>query len=192
MSAAVIVLAGGRSRRMGRDKASLPFGEETLLDRVVRTAREVVGQVVVVAREGQELPGDFPVVARDPAEGLGPLAGITAGLAATGAERAFVTACDTPFLTPAFIRFLLDASAGRDAAVPLVGGYHMTTAAAYGRGVLPVARELLEQRRLRPFFLLERVDARIVGEAELPDLESLRNCNTPEEYEQALADAGFR
>ncbi|MHC4957571.1 MAG: molybdenum cofactor guanylyltransferase [Planctomycetota bacterium] len=196
MSTAAIVLAGGRSRRMGRDKASLPFGDETLLERVVRAAREAAGEIVVVVREGQELQVDCDTLARDPAEGLGPLAGIAAGLEAMSADRAFVTACDAPFLSAAYARFLLDACEGRDAAVPLVDGYHMTTAAAYARTVLPVARELLAERRLRPLFLIERVEARILTEAELnavdPGLTSLRNCNTPEEYEQALADAGFR
>jgi molybdopterin-guanine dinucleotide biosynthesis protein A len=65
---------------MGRDKASLPFGDEPLLLRVVRLAREVASEVLLVAREGQALPGGLDAV-RDPAEGLGPLAGIAAGWA---------------------------------------------------------------------------------------------------------------
>jgi len=75
-----------------------------------------------------------------------------------------------------------------------VGGYHMTTAAVYARDVLPVARRLLTEKRLRPLFLVEEVKARIVTEDELrdvdPALESFRNCNTPEEYWAALHDAG--
>ena len=68
-------------------------------------------------------------------------------------------------------------------------------AAVYARGVLPVARKLLDERRLRPLFLIEQVDARIVSEDEVravdPGLDSLRNCNTPEAYRQALQDAGL-
>ncbi|MDH3214116.1 MAG: NTP transferase domain-containing protein, partial [Myxococcales bacterium] len=81
MSDAAIVLCGGRSRRMARDKASLPFGEETLLERVVRIVSQVVDEVWVVAREGQEVAGAYRI-ARDPEEGLGPLAGLCAGLEA--------------------------------------------------------------------------------------------------------------
>jgi len=192
MNEAALVLCGGFSRRMGHDKWSLPFGNETLLDRTVRIVSEVVPEVWVVAREGQGVRGQFRI-ARDPAEGLGPLAGLAAGLAAMEAERAFLTSCDVPLLKSALVRRLLDLSKGHAAAVPLVGGYHMTTAAVYARDVLPVARRLLDEKRLRPLFLVEEVKARIVTEDELrdvdPDLSSFRNCNTPEEYEAAVRAA---
>jgi molybdopterin-guanine dinucleotide biosynthesis protein A len=179
---------------MGRDKASLPFGSETLLERTVRVVGEVVKEVWVVAREGQGVRGQGNL-ARDGAEGLGPLAGLAAGLEAMAAERAFLTSCDAPFLKPALVRRLLDLSRGHAAAVPFVGGYHMTTAAVYAREALPAARRLLAANRLRPLFLVEEVGARIVTEAELadvdPDLASFRNCNTPEEYAAALAAAGL-
>ena len=100
-----------------------------------------------------------------------------------------------PFLETAYVARLLELARGHDAAVPLVGGFHMTTSAVYARGVLPVAERLLAERRLRPLFLVEAVDARIVTASELrdvdPDLKSLRNCNTPEEYKAALRDAGL-
>lgn len=193
MTEAAIVLCGGRSRRMGRDKASLPFLGETLLRRVVRTMRSAVDEVVLVAREGQELGEAQEPVARDPAEGLGPLAGIAAGLRAVRAERAFVTACDAPFLTPGVVRRLLDLSRGFDAAVPLVGGFHMTTCAVYARRCAEAAERLIAERRLRPLFLVEAVRARIVLPEELrdvdPDLACFLTCNTPAEYEAALARA---
>ena len=176
---------------MGRDKYALDFGGETLLDRTVRILKEVVDEVVVVAREGT----DVPATVRDSEEGLGPLAGLAAGLGAMQADRAFLAACDAPFLKPEYVRLLLELARGHDAAVPLVDGYHMTTAAVYGKAVLPVARRLLDERRLRPLFLIQEVDARIVSEDEVRDVDrdlaSLRNCNTPEAYEQALKDAGL-
>jgi molybdopterin-guanine dinucleotide biosynthesis protein A len=194
MNEAALVLCGGFSRRMGRDKWSLPFGDETLLERTVRIVREVVPEVWVVAREGQGVRGQFQV-ARDPAEGFGPLAGLAAGLSAMKAERAFLTSCDVPFLRPALVRRLFDLSKGHAAAVPFVDGYHMTTAAVYSRDALPVARRLLAENRLRPFFLVEELKARIVTVEEIrdvdPELESFRNCNTPEEYRAALRDAGL-
>ena len=192
MSEAAIVLCGGRSRRMGRDKATLPFGRETLLERAVRIVSGVVDEVIVVAREGQEVPGGDFTIARDPAEGFGPLAGLAAGLGVMRAERAFLTACDAPFLKPAYMRRMLDLSVGHDVAVPLIDGYHMTTEAVYAKAVEPVAERLIRDGRLRPLFLIQEVDARIVSEDEVrvvdPDLASLRNCNTPEAYEQALKD----
>jgi molybdopterin-guanine dinucleotide biosynthesis protein A len=194
MGDAAIVLCGGRSRRMVRDKASLPFGSETMLGRIVRVVSEVVDEVLVVAREGQTVQGDFRVV-RDPEEGLGPLAGLRAGLEAMEAERAFLTSCDVPLLRAAYVERLLELSRGFPIAVPRVGDHMMMTSAVYSREVLPLARRLLEERRLRPLFLMDGFDTRVVTEQELrdvdPELESLRDCNTPDAYRDALRAAGL-
>lgn len=181
---------------MGRDKASLPFGAETLLARVVRLVREAADDVVVVAREGQPLPDGFDREAvRDPAEGFGPLAGIAAGLRHAVADRACVVACDAPFLRPEVIGRLLDLSQGYDAAVPVVGGHAMTLAAVYGVSVAPIAEELIAARDLRVRGLLDRIRVRIVQPDELrdidPALETFRTCHTPQEYAAALRDAGY-
>ena len=194
MDAAAIVLCGGRSRRMGRDKASLPFGDgTTLLEHTVGIMRGCTSEIVVVAREGQELAAGDYKIARDPAEGLGPLAGLVAGLAAMESERAFVTSCDAPLLRPEFVSWLVEQSRGHDAAVPFVDGYHMVLAAVYSRTVLPVAQKLLDEGRLRPLFLVQQIDARIITADEVrpvdPDLDSFVNCNTPRSYEYALARA---
>lgn len=179
---------------MGRDKASLPFGGETLLERTLRLVGEVVDELLVVARQGQPVPKGVRV-ARDPRNGLGPLAGLATGLSAIGARRAFVTSCDVPFLRPAYVRRMLDLSEDHAITVPLVDGYYMTTSAVYTPEVVPAARELIRGGRLRPRFLVEAFPSRIVREDELrdvdPQLESFRNCNTPLDYEQALRDAGL-
>jgi molybdopterin-guanine dinucleotide biosynthesis protein A len=189
-----IVLCGGRSTRMGRDKASLPFGGETLLARVVRLVREVADDVVLVAREGQTLPAGFEAV-RDPPEGLGPLAGLMVGLRHVRADRSFVTACDTPFLRAALIERLLDLGAGYDAAVPVIDGHFMVTTAVYARSVAPVAEALVASRALRTRDLLDLIRARYLQPDELrdvdPDLESFLTCNTPESYAAALRRAGL-
>jgi molybdopterin-guanine dinucleotide biosynthesis protein A len=147
---------------MSRDKASLPFGDETMLERIVGVVSRVVDEVWVVAREGQAVAGDFRI-ARDPAEGLGPLAGLVTGLAAMAAERAFLTTCDVPLLKPAYVARLLELSRGHPIAVPVVGGHTMVTSAVYSRAEL------------------REVDA---------ELDSLRDCNTPEAYRDALRAAG--
>ena len=90
---------------------------------------------------------------------------------------------------------LLELSRGFPIAVPVVGEHTMVTSAVYSCEVLPVARRLLEERRLRPLFLVEAFDARVISEQELravdPELESLRDCNTPETYRDALRAAGL-
>jgi len=193
MGTAAIVLAGGFSRRMGREKASLPWGDTTLLEHAISIVEPVVDEVVVVLREGQPLPAPLSVsIARDPAEGNGPLAGLIAGLEAIRSERAFLVGCDAPFLRPALVSWLLEFD--DPAVVPVVEERWMVTTAVYARATLEKARELLAAGRPRPRFLAEEVGARLIGEGELrkvdPDLASFGSCNTPEEYEAARRRAG--
>ena len=194
MSDAAIVLCGGQSSRMGRDKPSLPFGDQTMLARVVGAVREVATEVVLVARQDQTLPEGFEVM-RDPVEGLGPLAAIAVGLSAIRAPRAIVVACDMPLLRPAVLRRLLHLSEGWNACVPIVDGFAVPTCAVYRLEVAAIASELVAARQLAPAQLLRRVTTRYVDAAELrdvdPDLESFRDCNTPERYAEALRLAGL-
>src|ERR1700750_635188 len=134
-----VVLAGGRSSRMGAPKAALEWHGSTLLRRTVGImARATSGPVVVVRATGQDLP-ELPegtLVADDPREGKGPVQGIAAGLAALSgrADVAFVSSTDMPFLHPAFIRRVLSAveeSTGTDVALPVARGYRQPLAAAY-------------------------------------------------------------
>ncbi len=195
-----VVLCGGQSRRMGRPKAWLPFGPELMLQRVVRLLGEVVGPIVVVAAPGQDVPGlpEGVGIVRDLVSDRGPLQGLAAGLAALPdrVELAYATATDVPFLRPAWVSRLVELIGENDLAVPDVGGYLHPLAGLYRRRtVLPAAEALLAEDRLRPIFLLEALASLRVGPEMLspvdPDLGTLRNLNTPEDYRQALAEAGF-
>jgi molybdopterin-guanine dinucleotide biosynthesis protein A len=190
-----IVLCGGKSTRMGTSKAMLPFGSETMLQRVVRLLSEIVPTIVIVAAVDQELPELPPqiVVTRDEHEGRGPLEGLRAGLKALPAEveRAYVTSCDVPLLVPAFARQMLDLSRGHDAAVMEIEGFTHPLSAVYARTALAPIEELLANDRLRPAFLFDIVKTRRVRPEEItadPDLRTLRNLNTREDYERALAE----
>jgi molybdopterin-guanine dinucleotide biosynthesis protein A len=194
-SYAGIVLAGGKSTRMGSSKAMLPFGRETMLQRVVRVLGEVVAPIVVVAAADQELP-DLPpdvIITRDEHEGRGPLEGLRAGLKALPADvdAAYVTSCDVPLLVPGFVRQMIELAQGHDVAVVEMDGFTHPLSAIYRRGTLPTIEDLLANDRLRPAFLFEAVNTRRVLPAEMtadPDLRTLRNLNTREDYEVALAD----
>ena len=131
-----MVLAGGRSSRMGAPKAALEWHGSTLLRRTVGIlARATGGPVVVVRARGQELPalpGDIQLI-DDPREGKGPVQGLAAGLAAIDdrAEVAFVSSTDMPFLHPAFVRRVLRAvQQGADVGLPVARGYPQPLAAA--------------------------------------------------------------
>ena len=194
-----IVLCGGESRRMGRAKAWLPFGRELMLQRIVRLMREVVDPIVVVAAPDQDVPPlDPPVtLVRDSRQGRGPLEGLSAGLrgmAALGADAAFASSTDVPFLQPGFVRRLVELLGDSMIAVPRVHDRHHPLAAVYRTAVLPDIERLLAADRLRPLFLFDAVPARVVEAAELldvdPTLQTLRNLNTPEDYEAALRESG--
>ncbi len=185
---------------MGRPKAFLPFGPETLLARVLRMLSQVVSLRIVVAAADQVLPG-IPadvVIARDQHPGRGPLEGLRVGLEA-GAARAdlfYVSSCDTPLLTPDFARALLDLwEPSYDAVVPRDASHYHPLSAVYHRRVLPQVTQLLERDQLRPYFLLQRVRTREVPVAMLratdPALDSLQNVNRPEDYQAALRRAGY-
>ena len=193
-----IVLAGGKSTRMGTSKALLPFGPETMLQRVVRLLGDVVSPIVVVAAAGQELPQLPPhvIVTRDEREGRGPPEGLRAGLTAlpSSVDEAYVTSCDVPLLVTGFVRQMFELARGFDIAVMEIDGFPHPLSAVYRRSTLPHVEALLAEERLRPVFLFEAVSTRRVRPGEItadPELKTLRNLNTPQDYEQALADAGL-
>ena len=170
-----------------------------MLQRVVRLLGTVVSPIVVVAAPGQSLP-ELPaetIVTRDEREGRGPLEGIRAGLTALpgGSDLAYVTSCDVPLLVPAFVRCMIDHAADHDIAVVEIDGFAHPLSAVYRRNTLSHVEALLAEDRLRPAFLFEAVRTRRVQAEELsaadPQLLTLRNLNTPEDYRGALALAGI-
>ena len=193
-----IVLAGGKSTRMGSSKALLPFGSETMLQRVVRLLGEIVSPIVVVAAVGQQLPELPPevIVTYDENEGRGPLEGLRAGLKALpeDVDAAYVTSCDVPLLVPGFVRQMFDLASGYDIAVMEIDGFTHPLSAVYRRSTLPFVEELLSEDRLRPVFLFDAVKTRRVRPEHMtadPELRTLRNLNTRDDYERALADAAI-
>ncbi len=187
-----LVLCGGRSTRMGASKALLPFGDELMLQRVVRLVSEAVSDVVVVARPEQELP-ELPRdvrVTHDEIIDQGPLGGIAPGLKVSRADAVYVTGCDVPFLNTAVVDLLFERLVANDVAVCETEGFTHPLAAVYRVSVLPVIERLLEKERRRPVYLFDEVPTVRIGDDELrrvdPKLDTLANLNTPEAYEAAL------
>ncbi len=187
---------------MGRPKADLDWGATSFAGHVVAVVADVAdGPVVVVRAQGQALPELPPGVetAEDARPARGPLEGIAAGLRAVGdrADAAFVSAVDVPFLAPAFVRAVVGALTSSDAAaVPLVAGRTHPLSAAYRVDVLPVVEGLLARDVLSARSLLDELGVHWLREPELladpalaaadPELDSLLNVNTPDEYRAAL------
>lgn len=197
MTAGGIVLCGGKSTRMGASKATLPFGPETMLQRVVRLLSTVVCPVIVVAAREQSLP-ELPAevtVARDERDQRGPLEGLRAGLRAlpNSVDVAYVTSCDVPLLVPGFVERMVELLGDHDIAVMEIDGFPHPLSAVYRRDTLPYVESLLEKGRLRPIFLFDAVRTRRVRPEEMASvdaqLRTLRNLNTREDYLAALSEA---
>jgi molybdopterin-guanine dinucleotide biosynthesis protein A len=200
MIAGGIVLCGGRSTRMGVPKATLPFGPETMLQRVVRLLSAVVSPIVVVAAREQSLP-DLPPgvkITHDEREQRGPLEGLRAGLKALpdSVDAAYITSCDVPLLEPAFVERMVELLGDHDIAVMEIDGFPHPLSAVYRRDTLPHVEALLEKDKLRPVFLFDAVRTRRVRPEDMisvdPDLRTLRNLNTREDYLAALSEAGYQ
>lgn len=187
-----ILLCGGRSSRMGRPKAWLPWRGQAMAAHVASVLGQVVDEVLVVSSEALDpppLPAGAHLV-RDETPSQGPLAAIATGLARLDADLAFVTSTDAPFLTPAFVRHVLAAGAPQGAAAPVVDGFVQTLCAAYPKRGAAVAQTLLSAGCRRPVELLEALDYRPLSAGSLPDLASLQGFNTPAAYLAALAADG--
>jgi len=184
---------------MGVPKATLPFGPETMLQRVVGLLRTVVSPIVVVAAREQSLPQlpDDVAVTRDEREQRGPLEGLRAGLKAlpNSVEVAYITSCDVPLLEPAFVERMVELLGDHDIAVMEIDGFPHPLSAVYRRDTLRHVEALLEKDKLRPVFLFDTVRTRRVRPEEMnsvdPGLRTLRNLNTPADYLAALKEAGL-
>lgn len=192
-----IVLCGGRSRRMGRPKADLSFGSETLLQRVVRIMLQVLDYIVVVHAANQVLPEFQQHVSTvaDPVPFGGPMIGLRTGLEVVDRlpedyAAVYLTSCDAPFLEPSFVREILGQLGDHDVVVPFDDQYCFPLAAAYRTSLLPTIEHLVDQGIRRPRDLFEhcntrRLETKLLTHVD-PNLQSLVNLNSPQDYESAL------
>ena len=194
-----IVLCGGHSWRMGTSKSTLPFGSQTMLERMLELVSSTVSPVVVVTAADQPPPTLPPgiLLAHDSHVDAGPLAGLHAGLSALAdhADAAFATSCDAPFLQPALISEVVSRLGSADLAIPRDGDFHHPLAAVYRTSLVGTIDRMLANGQRRPLQLLEHAVAHEVDVESLrgvdPELASFRNLNTPDDYQKALADAGL-
>jgi molybdopterin-guanine dinucleotide biosynthesis protein A len=183
------VLAGGKSSRMGSDKAFLRFGDETLLSRALKLAAAVAGPARIVG-DAKKFAA-FGQVIEDVYRDRGPLGGIHAALSSTATELNLMLAVDLPFVLPEFLEYLfLRARESRaTVTIPRVGGGLQPLCAVYRREFAEVAEESLREGKNKIDALFARVGTRVIEESELARVgfsaEMFQNLNTPEELEKA-------
>lgn len=195
-----IVLAGGQSARMGRAKAALRFGAETMLERVVRRlAREFSDIVIVaapraVAAEVSRVAGAKMI--HDESAYGGPADALARGLRAVRNPAAFACSCDLPLIDSRLARRICAMLADDDVVVPRVDDRYQPLHAAWSVSCADTLAEMHRAGEGRLINIVRKLHARIVDEAELrssaADLQSFLNVNTPEDYDRALKLAGLK
>ena len=195
-----IVLAGGRSRRMGRNKALLPLPDDsslTFVERLASLLAEICSEILLVARD--ETNGkEYLSVSRkqnwrlvyDQIPDQGPLMGLYSGLQASTFSHALVLAVDLPFVQPALLSWLSAFPLTDKVLLPRVQGIPQVLLARYPRAILPTIEDCLRAGRRDPRALLEKVVVRFLEEDQLrevdPGLRSFVNINTPEDFSREM------
>jgi molybdopterin-guanine dinucleotide biosynthesis protein A len=189
---AAIILAGGRSSRLGRDKASERLLGRSLLQHVIDRVHPLVGEIIIVRARAQQLPemeSAAPIrIAEDDFASSGPLGGIYSGLMATAAERGLVVACDMPLLSRLLLEEMLRRSGGCDVVMPVLA-YPEPLHAVYSRACIAPIRERIEAGQLKITNFLGAVGVCYMREDECraldPDLRSFTNTNTEADLDRA-------
>lgn len=191
-----VILAGGKSSRLGRDKAFLDFGGRPLIAHVHGAVCGLFREVIVVAPDPSAFSFLPMRVISDTFAGKGPLAGVQAGLAALSPESgaAFLLACDLPFVNPDLVRHLIGLWDGHQAVVPKRGSFFEPLHALYDRRCLPAVEAELAGPSPRVSSFFSRVDVRYAGPDEVepfgPWERLFFNINTDEDYALALSLLG--
>ncbi len=186
-----VILAGGRSRRVGEDKLLLKWGRLTLIAHAAETLSPLFEDVLIVAgrqnvRALRKLFPSHPRIVFDVVEDKGPLGGIHAGLISAGSFAAFVIGCDMPLLNPKLITFLKSLRPGFDAVVPRTPKGLEPLHSIYTKNCLPVIEGRLRESDLKPTAVFSRLKVRYVEPEEMtafdPELLSFANINTLKDY----------
>jgi len=187
-----LVLAGGASRRMGRDKAFLELGGKPLIEIVIERVAGVCAEVLIVAGDVQPYAGLGVPLVEDRFRHVGVLGGLQAGLGAAAHELSLVVGCDMPFLNPDLLRAFAAWARGFDVVLLRQGEQVEPLHGAYRRTCLPAVEAAIRARRRRIISFFPHVRVRYVTPDDVkpfdPDLRSFRNINTPDEWKAVQAE----
>lgn len=194
LDATGVILAGGKSRRMGEDKRYLKVGEATLLERSIHVMSQVFSEVlVVIAQDSPALDVPGCQVHRDLIPDCGSLGGLYTGLVQASGDRIFVVACDMPFLNPDMIRWFLSRDLDADIVMAQLETGLQPLHAVYGKRALPYLRQRAEERQLKIQMIVLEPSLRvtIVHQSEWrmmdPLSRSFQNVNSPADLQAARA-----
>lgn len=187
------ITAGGKSSRMGADKAWLLFDDQPLICRVIAAVEQVTSEIAIIANvPGYERLG-LPIFA-DENPGIGPLEAVRTALSNSRKDRVLLVACDLPFVTPGLFQFLLKLSADHQIVVPMAAnGMLEPLCAIYSKSVLPAATQLIHSGERKVSSLFDQAATRFVRFDEMSFLRHadyfFDNINTPDDYQRAVRTA---
>jgi molybdenum cofactor guanylyltransferase len=184
-----VILAGGKSRRMGRDKAFLPFGNGVLIERVIEVVRRVTDELLLITNTPEQYQGFGLPMVSDVIPEAGSLGGIYTGLVHAKTPHSLALACDMPFVKPEFLRFLCEMAAEADVIIPKNPEDFQPLCAVYAQTCREPIRQRIETGRLKITGFFDQVRVRVIAGEVLarydPHDAMFFNANTPEEYEKA-------
>lgn len=191
MKADGFITAGGRSSRMGRDKAWLELGGRVMIEWVIAALRPVTSNLYIIANDCEYARLGLPVFA-DTNTGIGPLEAIRTAMANSRAPRLVIAGCDLPFVTSELFAFLLAIAGNHQAVVPIGrDGRLQPLCAVYSTGALEAVTSLIESGERKVDRLFERIPVRLVAFNELSHLQGaevlFENVNTDEDYKRAVS-----
>ena len=195
VAASGVILAGGLSRRLGRDKALVSISDQPLIQRVIERVEQLSQEIVVVVAD-QNRAADLPLAKEhravlDRYPGTGSLGGIFSGLDAASNGWTLVVACDMPFLHLALLRRMMALTEDADAVVPIIDGRPEPTHALYSKACLPFIEPRLISGDMKISGFYDQVRVRYLSEEDVaaldPEFLSFFNVNTPEDLDRALS-----
>lgn len=183
-----IILAGGKSKRMGYNKAFLKYGDKTIIEHQIARLNEIFDEIILSSNDADLYTSlNLPIVP-DVIPYKCPLSGICAGLMRATSSHAFVIACDMPFINKKVILYLKEHINNYDVVVPQTTRGLEPMHAFYSKNCIQPMYRCLKEGRLRVIDFFSEVKVKIVNENELKELDvstqSLLNLNTPEEYKK--------
>ena len=191
MKAAAIILSGGKSSRMGTNKALLKINEKTNIERIADTLRRSFNDIILVTNHPEEYQFLGVQMVADHYPDQGPLAGVHAGLMSSNYDTNFIVACDMPFVSGQLAEALVQKCADYDAVIPVIHGIQHPLFAVFQKRVTTEVAKRIEAGRLRMKHLLDTLNVLYVTEKDLEDYSSTYlervffNMNHPNEYEDA-------
>jgi len=186
-----IIMAGGKSTRMGKNKALLKIGGQTVIERIANELRKAVSELILVTKTPEDYQFLGLPMIEDQWKGMGPLAGIHAGLEASKTEKNLVVACDMPFVSSEIGGYLLQFLDHYQGAVPMISGQLHPLFAAYRKDALPEISKALEKQELKIRLFFDRIQLKYVTEEDLKKLglpleNHFFNMNDPKEFSLAV------